>query len=193
MPSACDHYIEENVTDPRSSLEKEDYNVTPSNTKETIGSQTHYGNFLGNVSTRYTLAGITLNPSTYNKKQFFKKELKELVELSLKNILEPDILEESWDDSFELSQFMTSSYFKHTVSDKHTSPHLTNYAANYFLKNNYQASKEITKEIRLDEKNDSINIETNFESTDYSEYAPEGEDVAAIEHINESQDDKSYE
>jgi hypothetical protein len=70
---------------------------------------------------------------------------------------------------------------------------LTNYAANYFLKNNYQASKEITKEIRLDEKNDSINIETNFESTDYSEYAPEGEDVAAIEHINESQDDKSYE
>jgi len=175
------------------------YGVNPYIITAIIGSESNYGKFLGNASTRNALVDITLNTTANNKKNFFKKELKALITLSLQNILDIDTLKGSWDGGFGLSQFMPSNYLKYAVSDKHTSPDLFDYedaiysVANYLEKHNYQTCEKIVKKIDLDQKNDSINIQTNIERTDYGAYAPIGNDATTIGHIYEFQDDTHHE
>lgn len=155
------------------------YGVDPYVITAIIGSESIYGNFLGNANTKHALTDVAINTANLIKRNFFRKELKALIKLSIHRVLDINKLKGSWDGGFGLPQFMPSSYYHYAVSIKNKKPDLFDtedaiYSiANYLNQHGFKQNAIIAKPAEYSEdinyRNESM-LELHQASTDNYSY-----------------------
>ncbi|MCP8351781.1 lytic murein transglycosylase [Candidatus Synchoanobacter obligatus] len=123
---------------------EEKYHVDPFIITAIIGAESNYGSFTGSHLIKDALATVIANTKTaltistsgaseegvnfyqMNRKAFFINELKALIELDLKKVIDISTVKGSWDGGIGLPQFMPTSYLQHATSEQGAVPDLFN-------------------------------------------------------------------